>query len=337
MALMTFGFFIARKSTFLINFDTTPSLLEKGYSMDIVKAIIPAAGLGTRFLPYTKAVPKEMLPLLNKPAIQHVVEEAINSEVSQFLFITSKAKQAVENHFDSSPELQALLKELEKESLLASIDKIIRTAHFTYIRQPEPLGLGHAIWMARHAIGKEYFSVLLPDDIITGPTPGLEQLIKIARQEKASVIAVQEVPEDCISAYGVISVKKQVTPNLFQIGSLVEKPAQKDAPSNLAIIGRYVLSSKLFKAIDDIMPYAEGEIQLTDGINQMMKSNEKVFAYKVQGTRYDVGNPIGWIKCVIGMALQHPQYAPHIKQFLADADGTDSFIYNKSKNIVHTL
>lgn len=304
--------------------------------MDIMKVIIPAAGLGTRFLPYTKSVPKEMLPLLNKPAIQYIIEEALGSDVSQFLIITNKDKQALANHFDSAADLMATLKETNKESLLAGIEKIIRAAHFTYIRQPEALGLGHALWMARHAIGKEYFGVMLPDDIITAPTPGLAQLIKIARQEKASVIAVQEVPEDCISAYGVISIKKQITPNLFQVSNLVEKPQQKDAPSNLAIIGRYVLSHKLFKALEDISAYNVGELQLTDGIVQMMKNNEKVFAYKIQGTRYDVGNPVGWVKCIIGLALQNPHYAPHIKSFLADLGTSDSYLYNQNKNIDHT-
>src|SRR5579885_3328727 len=303
--------------------------------MDITKAIIPAAGLGSRFLPITKAVPKEMLPLLNKPAIQYIVEEGLGADINQFLIITSKDKQAITNYFDTNAELKQYLKEQDKEALIGSIEKIIRMAHFTYIRQPEPLGLGHAVWMARHSIGKEHFAVMLPDDILVGATPGIDQLIKIARQEKASVIAVQEVPDECISSYGVVAIKKQITPNLFQVSHLVEKPQQKDAPSNLAVIGRYVLSSKLFKSLEEINTYSlSGELQLTDGISHMMKSNEKVFAYKVQSTRYDVGTPIGWVKCIIGLALQNPQYAPQIKSFLADLDSTDSFIYNKHKNIV---
>jgi UTP--glucose-1-phosphate uridylyltransferase len=304
--------------------------------MDITKAIIPAAGLGTRFLPYTKAIPKEMLPLLNKPAIQTIIEEGLASDIAQFLIITNKDKHAIGNHFDVNNELKAILKENDKDSLLSSIEKIIRTAHFSYIRQPEPLGLGHAVWMARHNIGKEYFGVFLPDDIIVGTQPGLAQLIKVARQEKASVIAVQEVPDECISSYGVVAIKKQITPNLFQVNHLVEKPLQKDAPSNLAVIGRYVLSHKIFGALEDISSYETGELQLTDGITQMMKNNEKVFAYKIQGTRYDIGNPIGWVKSIIGLALQNPHYAPHIKSFLADLNTTDSFIYNQNKNIHHT-
>lgn len=303
--------------------------------MDITKAIIPAAGLGTRFLPYTKAIPKEMLPLLNKPALQYIIEEGLSSDVKQFYVITSRGKHAVEDYFDANPCLDQLLKERDKESLLSGMRKILRNAQFTYIRQAEPQGLGHAISLARHVIGKEYFGVFLPDDIIASKQPGLAQLMRIARQEKASIIAVQEVPHECVSSYGVISIKKQITPNLFQVGHLVEKPDKKDAPSNLAVIGRYVLSHKIFQAIDDVSSYATDEIQLTDGITQMMKHNEKVFAYKVQGTRYDIGNPIGWLKATIGFAMQDPHYAPHIRQYINEVDTMQSFMYDNNKNIVH--
>ncbi len=305
--------------------------------MDITKAIIPAAGLGTRFLPYTKAVPKEMLPLLNKPALQYIIEEGLASDIKQFYVITSRGKHAVEDYFDTNPCLEQMLKDRNKDSSIASINKIIRNAQFTYIRQSEPQGLGHAISLARHTIGKEYFGIFLPDDIIAGKQAGLAQLMRIARQEKASVIAVQEVPQDCVSSYGVIAVKKQITPNLFQVSHLVEKPDKKDAPSNLAVIGRYVLSHKIFPAIDDISSYATDEIQLTDGISQMMKHNEKVFAYKVQGTRYDIGNPIGWLKATIGFAMQDPNYAPHIRQYISELDTMQSFMYDNSKNIVHNV
>lgn len=307
--------------------------------MDINKVIIPAAGLGTRFLPYTKAVPKEMLPLLNKPAIQYIAEEALASDIQQLLMITSKGKNAIADYFDADPALELFLKERNKAALLNELDKISRTAHFSYIRQPEPLGLGHAICMGRNSIGpKEYFGVMLPDDIIVGQTPALLQLIRIARQERASVIAVQEVPEEYISMYGVVSIKKQFTPNLFQVASLVEKPQKKDAPSNLAIIGRYVLSHKLFKSLDEVgYNQDHGEIQLTDGITQMSKNNEKVLAYKVQGSRFDVGTPIGWIKALISLASQDPYYAPHIKEFLMDFNTTTSFVYNSTKNLTHSL
>jgi len=305
--------------------------------MDIKTAIIPAAGLGSRFLPLTKSVPKEMLPLLNKPAIQYIIEEGLQSDITNFSIVTSKEKQSLTNYFDSNNDLEMLLKERNRTDLIASIEKIIRTAHFTYVRQPEPLGLGHAVWMARHTIGKEYFGIFLPDDIIIGKQPGLGQLIKIARQEKASVIAVQEVPMECVSSYGIISVKKQITPNLFQISQVIEKPKQKDAPSNLAVIGRYVLSHKIFDALSDISTFAVGELQLTDGISQMMKNNEKVFAYKIQGQRFDIGTPIGWIKATISMALQSPEYGPSIAKFLNERNTIESFLYNQNKNIAHEI
>ncbi len=306
--------------------------------MDISKVVIPAAGLGTRFLPYSSVIPKEMLPLLNKPAIQLIIEEGLASALTNYVVITAHGKDQIIDYFDPSSHLEALIEEKGKKELIADVKKIVRTAHFTYIRQNEPLGLGHAIWMARHTIGKEYFGISLPDDIIVSEsTPGLAQLIRVARQEKGSVIAVQEVPADCISSYGVVGVKKQITSNLFQVSHLVEKPDQKDAPSNLAIIGRYVLSHKIFNSLEEIGTYAVGELQLTDGIGHMLKNNEKVFAYKIQGTRYDVGSPLGWIKAVIGLGLQDPYYGPHVKKFLKDLYGVDSFLYNSTKNIEHTL
>ena len=303
--------------------------------MNIIKAVIPAAGLGTRFLPFTKAVPKEMVPLLNKPAIQYSIEEGLKADLKHFCIITGRAKHAIGDHFDTNPHLDSILYERNKTALLSGINKISRTAQFTYVRQSEPLGLGHAVLTARHCIGKEYFGIFLPDDIIVSKTPGIEQLIRIARQEKASVIAVQEVPASCVSSYGVIAIKKQITPKLFQVGHLVEKPEQKDAPSNLAVIGRYVLSHKIFNSLDEIEPYALGELQLTDAISHMLKNNEKVFAYKVEGTRYDIGTPLGHIKATIGMGLQDPAYAPHIQKFIADINTPQSFLYNTQKTIQH--
>lgn len=304
---------------------------------DITKVIIPAAGQGTRFLPFTKAIPKEMLPLLEKPALQRIIEEGIQSEVRNYIIVTARGKNSIEDHFDADPLLEIFLKEHAKESLVSCIEKIIKMAEFTYVRQQEPLGLGHAIWLARHCIQKEYFGIMLPDDIIIGKQPALDQLIRIARQEKASVIAVQEVPMDCVSSYGIINVKKQITPHLFQVGSVVEKPSQKNAPSNLAIIGRYVLSNKIFSSLDHIKNYSVEELQLTDGIAHMIQNNEKVFAYKVQGIRYDIGNPIGWVKAVISLALQHPLYQSSIKRYIADLGTIDSALYNQSKNIEHSL
>lgn len=291
--------------------------------MEISKVIIPAAGLGTRFLPYTKSVPKEMLPLGTQPAIHFIAEEALAASLNNFFIITGKGKDSICDYFDTSTQLEQLLREHKKSDMTANIMRIIRSSNFTYIRQPEPLGLGHAVWMARHSIGKEYCAIMLPDDIIFSKQSGIGQLVRIARQEKTSVIAVQEVPTDEISSYGIIGVKKQITPNLFQVSSLVEKPHPKDAPSNLAIVGRYVLSHKIFPALEQLSTYATPELQLTDAISCMLHNNERVFAYKVQGTRHDLGTPFGWLKANIHYALQNPEMAPKLRSFL---QGQDSFL-----------
>ncbi len=274
--------------------------------MEITKVVIPAAGLGTRFLPYTKTIPKEMLPLLGKPAIHFSVQEAVQAGIQQVLFITSKNKEVIGDYFDTLPELDLLLKEKSKTHDTKEINQLIKAAHFSYIRQTEPLGLGHAVLMAKPFLSKEYFAIALPDDIIIDKNPALNQLIRIARQEKATVIAVQEVPHDQVSSYGVIRVKKQITPNLFHVESLVEKPSIKDAPSNLAIVGRYIMSHKIINSLEEISNYATHELQLTDAITHMLQNNERVFAYKIEGTRYDVGTPRGWLKAVVDMGLQDP-------------------------------
>jgi len=286
----------------------------------ITKAIIPAGGLGTRFLPATKTTPKEMLPLLEKPAIQYIVEEGLKSNIKTFIVITSKNKSVIEDHFDTYPELDTFLRAHKKEDLLDGVNKIINTANFIYLRQREPLGLGHAIWTARHTIGKEHIAVFLPDDIIVGATPCMSQLIQIAFQEKCNVVAVQEVPIESTQSYGVIGIRKQFSPNLFQVKELVEKPKPADAPSNLAIIGRYVLSPNIFNALEEMHIGTGGEIQLTDAIQTLLLSGEKVFAYKVQGTRYDIGTPLGLLKANLDLALRHPKYAPDMIQYLAAFD-----------------
>lgn len=305
--------------------------------MDVAKIVIPAAGKGTRFLPYTKSIPKEMLPLLEKPSLHYILEEGIASAVKNYIMITSSGKHAIEDYFDTNIELEQYLKDNNKEALLRGLEKITRNTAFTYIRQSEPLGLGHALSLAQTCIQKEYFGVMLPDDIIIGKQTALGQLMRVARQEKGTVIAVQDVPLECVSSYGIISVKKQITPNLFQVGNLVEKPAQKDAPSTLAVVGRYILSHKIFASLEHTATYSTGEIQLTDALSHMLHNNEKIFAYKVQGIRYDVGTPIGWIKAIIGMSLQHPHYAQHVKNFITDLETTESYLYNSSKTIEHTV
>lgn len=288
--------------------------------MLVTKAIIPAAGLGTRFLPASKAIPKEMIPLLDKPSIQYVVEEGVRSGIKNFVLVTGKNKESIVEHFSLSAKFLSLLQGKDKEELLGSIPKINKLANFISVRQSDPLGLGHAIWSARHAVGKEYVSVMLPDDIIAGVDPGLNQLIRVATQEKCSVIAVQEVSREDVSRYGVIDVKKQFSPNLFQVKDLVEKPPAEKAPSCLAIVGRYVLSPHIFEALETVGAGAIGEIQLTDGIQKLLLSGEKVFAYKIKGERYDTGTPLGLLKASIALGLKDPKYSQGICDFLTGLD-----------------
>ena len=299
----------------------------------ITKAIIPAGGLGTRFLPATKAMPKEMLPVLEKPAIQYIVEEGVRSNIKTFIIITGKHKNAIEEHFDPYPELDHYLTARKKGDLVEGINKLINTANFIYLRQKEPLGLGHAVWSARNVIGKEQVAVFLPDDIITGPNPCMAQLMQIAMQEKCNVVAVQEVPPECVGSYGVIGVRKQFSPNLFQVRELVEKPRPADAPSNLAIVGRYVLSPNIFNALDEMQVGANGEVQLTDAIQNLLLSGEKVFAYKIQGTRYDVGTPMGMLKANIDMALRNPKYADAIMEYLTTIDREMLMMQGKAQSL----
>jgi len=288
--------------------------------MAVTKAIIPAGGLGTRFLPATKTTPKEMLPVLDKPAIQYIVEEGIRSGIKTFIMVTGKNKGVIEDHFDPYPELEKHLKSKGKGKLLEEVTKVINAANFMYVRQREPLGLGHAVWSVRHVIGKEHIAIFLPDDIIIGPHPCMAQLTKIAFQEKCNVVAVQEVPISQVSKYGVIGIRRQFSPNLFQVKELVEKPNPAEAPSNLAIIGRYVLSPNIFPILDEQHIGVGGEIQLTDAIQKLLLSGEKVFAYKINGTRYDVGNPMGLLKANIDLALRHPKYSDEMMQHLYEID-----------------
>jgi len=287
---------------------------------DIVKVLIPAAGIGTRWQPIAKSIPKEMLPILQKPALQYIVEEALAASLHTIMIINRSNKQAICDYFDPAPILDTLLQERHKLETMTSVHRIIKQAHFSYIHQPEPLGLGHALWLARHMIGKEYCAIMLPDDLIFSDQPGIAQLIRIARQEKASVIAVQEVPEAELSNYGVISIKKQITPNLFQVGNLVEKPNPKQAPSNLAVVGRYILSYKVFQALEQLSRYAVDELQLTDAIACMLQNNERVFAYKMQGTRFDIGTPAGWLNANIYCGLKNPSIAASLHHFCAERE-----------------
>ncbi len=276
--------------------------------MKITKAVIPAAGHGTRFLPYTKAIPKEMVPLLDKPAIQYIVQEIADAGIAECIMITAPHKQAIAQHFGKAPELEQFLKEKHKTHLLDELNKLVSQVKIEYIYQTYAKGLGHAIGLAQKSIGNEYFAVILPDDLIVHEQSGIGQLLEIARKENASVIAVQEIPKENISAYGVIAFDKQLSDNLYHITSVIEKPAPQHAPSNLAIIGRYILSSEIFKVMHEVTPSKNGEIQLTDGISKLIECGHKVLAYKIKGTRYDVGTPTGWLQANIAFAEQNPQF-----------------------------
>lgn len=283
--------------------------------MKINKAVIPAAGLGTRFLPYTKSIPKEMLPILEKPSIQIITEEGLASGINNFIIIANDDKPELKNHFTHQPKLEETLAARGKSSLLNSINTIIDAAHFNFVPQPEALGLGHAILQAKEAIGHEYFGIFLPDEIMIGNPPALAQLITVAQKYNASVIGVLEVPHDHVSSYGIVAIKNQLEEDIFDVAALVEKPAVDKAPSNYALVGRYVLSPSIFDALQETQPGAGNEIQLTDGIAHMMRNGERVIAYVIKTARYDVGTPLGWIQANIDIALKHPTFGPIVKDY----------------------
>ncbi|MEK5037402.1 UTP--glucose-1-phosphate uridylyltransferase GalU [Sporosarcina sp. FSL K6-3457] len=271
---------------------------------NIKKVIIPAAGLGTRFLPATKAMPKEMLPIVDKPTIQYIVEEAIAAGIEDIIIVTGKGKRAIEDHFDNAFELEANLIKKEKFELL---EKVLESASVDihYIRQKEPLGLGHAIWCARKFIGNEPFGVMLGDDIVRSETPALKQLIEQYEKTGSSVIGVEEVHADNIHKYGVIDAFP-VDKNLLQIRNLIEKPSKENAPSNLAIIGRYILTPEVFSILEEKKIGKGGEIQLTDAL-QRLKAIQDIYAYKFEGKRYDVGEQLGFIETTLAFALERPE------------------------------
>ncbi|WP_066248460.1 UTP--glucose-1-phosphate uridylyltransferase GalU [Neobacillus drentensis] len=267
------------------------------------KAIIPAAGLGTRFLPVTKAMPKEMLPIVDKPTIQYIVEEAVASGIEDIIIVTGKGKRAIEDHFDNAIELEQNLIEKEKYDLLERVQYATNLADIHYIRQKEPKGLGHAVWSARNFIGNEPFAVLLGDDIVQSETPCLRQLINQYNETFSSVIGVQHVPENETHRYGIIDPSSQKD-RRYQVNNFVEKPKPGTAPSNLAIMGRYILTPEIFMFLDRQEKGAGGEIQLTDAI-QKLNEIQRVFAYDFEGQRYDVGEKFGFVKTTIEFALQH--------------------------------
>ncbi|MEE6451431.1 UTP--glucose-1-phosphate uridylyltransferase GalU [Gottfriedia acidiceleris] len=283
--------------------------------MKVKKAIIPAAGLGTRFLPATKAMPKEMLPIVDKPTIQYIVEEAIESGIEDIIIVTGKGKRAIEDHFDYSFELEQSLLDKGKYDLLSEVQKSSQLVDIHYIRQKEPKGLGHAIWCARKFIGNEPFAVLLGDDIVQADKPCLSQLINKYNRYNSSILGVQTVPHNEVSRYGIVD-GVQIGTGLHKIKNLVEKPSHEEAPSNLAIMGRYVLSPKIFEILNELKPGAGGEIQLTDAIAELNYS-EAVYAYEFEGTRYDVGEKLGFIKTITEFALQREDLRDDLLNYLA--------------------
>jgi UTP--glucose-1-phosphate uridylyltransferase len=281
------------------------------------KAVFPAAGWGTRFLPATKAQPKEMLPLVDKPIIQYAVEEAVAAGIEQVIIVTSSQKRAIEDHFDLNYELEHLLEERGEIELLRQIRHISDLAQIAYVRQKEQLGLGHAVLMAKELVGHEPFAVILSDDVVVGQRPCIGQLIHAYHQAHGSVVAVMEVPPEETGRYGVIGggLVEGHGGRLTRVDRVVEKPAPGEAPSNLAIIGRYVLTPKIFDKLEQTHRGAGGEIQLTDAIEALMEE-QPVYGYAFEGTRYDAGTPMGWLKASVELALARPDVGPEFADYL---------------------
>lgn len=270
--------------------------------MKIKKAVIPAAGLGTRFLPATKAQPKEMLPIVDKPAIQYIIEEAVESGIEEILIITGRNKGAIEDHFDISFEMEAELKQKKKYNLLQLVDKISKLAQIYYTRQKETRGLGHALLCAKGFVGNEPFAVMLGDDIVDSSVPCLKQLIDNYNKFQTSIVGVQEVPRAELNKYGIISGTK-IENNIYAIKDLVEKPAVDKAPSNIAILGRYIITPKIFEVLENTTPGINGEIQLTDALKSLLEF-EPILAYVFKGKRYDIGDKLGFLKANVELALK---------------------------------
>jgi UTP--glucose-1-phosphate uridylyltransferase len=286
--------------------------------MKVRKAVFPAAGLGTRFLPATKAQPKEMLPLIDKPIIQYGVEEAMQSGCDQIIMVTGRGKSAIEDHFDVSYELEMMLKERGKTELLEIVQKISDMIHIAYVRQKEALGLGHAVLMAAELVGDEPFAVILPDDVIDAPVPCLKQMIEIYNETGCSVLATQVVEGPAISAYGVLDAKPvpgKHDGRLFEVRDLVEKPKFEEAPSNLAIIGRYILTPTIFEMLNSIEPGSGGELQLTDGLRALLKK-EKIYGYTFEGKRHDAGDKLGFLKATVEFALKRDDLGKDFREYL---------------------
>ena len=282
--------------------------------MKLRKAVIPAAGLGTRFLPATKAQPKEMLPIVDKPTIQYIIEEAASAGVEDIIIVTGRSKRSIEDHFDRSIELEMELEKAGKAELLEMVKSISEIANIHFIRQKQPLGLGHAVLTASHFIGEEPFAVLLGDDVVVSQKPVLQQMVEVFNEYKTSILGVQEVSDEAISLYGAVD-GRQVDEDIYKVRDLIEKPKKEDAPSNIAVLGRYILTPTIFKYLETQTPGVGGEIQLTDALNRLSKE-EAMYAYVFKGHRYDVGSKMGFLQANIEFALRNPEIAEDLKKYL---------------------
>jgi UTP--glucose-1-phosphate uridylyltransferase len=282
------------------------------------KAVFPAAGLGTRFLPATKAQPKEMLVLVDKPVIQYGVEEAVASGLDNIILVTGRGKNAIEDHFDISVELESFLESRGKTEQLAEIRKISNLINFVYVRQGEPLGLGHAVLVTRELVGQEPFAVVLGDDVIDADPPALRQMVDLFDRVQGPVLAVERVPDDKVSEYGIVDVAESLGDGVFRVQDLVEKPKPNEAPSNLAIIGRYILTPDIFPALAATRADRTGEIQLTNGLRRLLQARP-IYACEIKGVRHDTGNKLGFLKAVVYFALRRPDLAGPFRDYLRSA------------------
>jgi len=292
---------------------------EDNMSKTIKKAIIPAAGLGTRFLPATKAQAKEMLPIVDKPTLQYIIEEAIASGIEEILIVTGRNKKCIEDHFDRSVELELELEKKGKSAMLEMVQDISNMVNIHYIRQKEPKGLGHAVHCAKSFIGNEPFAVLLGDDIVDAKTPCLKQMINAYDEYKTSILGVQEVDKDKVNKYGILDVK-YIEGRVYKVKDMVEKPAIEEAPSNIAILGRYIITPAIFDILENQEPGKGGEIQLTDAL-QTLATKEAIYAYNFEGRRYDVGDKLGFLEATVDFALKRPELRDDFVEFLKSKAG----------------
>jgi UTP--glucose-1-phosphate uridylyltransferase len=281
----------------------------------ITKAVFPVAGLGTRFLPATKASPKEMLPIVDKPLIQYAVEEAVAAGITELIFITGRGKRAIEDHFDKAYELEAELQAHGKNKLLKEVRGLLpEGVSCTYIRQSEALGLGHAVLRARHLVGEQPFAVILADDLIDAPLPVMKQMVQAHARQGGSIIAVQNVDRSETASYGIVSTER-IGPSISRITAIVEKPKPEEAPSTLGVVGRYILSPRIFHFLENLRPGAGREIQLTDAIGRLLRE-EAIFAYEFDGRRYDCGCKLGYLEATVNYGLKHPELGAEFRAFI---------------------